>query len=205
MRIPPVPRWSSRSPNRVSLRPPTKGILYARATSPTGDREIVGESASSSVPRPRPRSRAVRLALHVVDLFGPAIRDATWCAAARLHRRPVPCRRELRSGRALRVCIACVAILDTVLHSDPNYGGTPCFVGTGSFENLLITLLGDSPRVPRHFPSVSASRQRWTELAAKELLPPCAFCSMILPRPRGHCSPATRYDCATMVYRKGTG
>lgn len=91
--------------------------------------------------------------------------------------------RDLRdrvvSLRAPRCSIGDVAILDTVIHSDPNIlGGTPVFRGTRvPLKNLVDYLAaGDSlDEFLDHFPSVKREQAMAVlELAAKELLPACA-------------------------------
>lgn len=72
-----------------------------------------------------------------------------------------------------------VAILDTVVHSDPNIlGGTSVFRGTRvPLKNLVDYLAaGDSlDEFLDHFPSVKREQAMAVlELAAKELLPACA-------------------------------
>jgi uncharacterized protein (DUF433 family) len=72
-----------------------------------------------------------------------------------------------------------VAILDAVIHSDPNIlGGTPVFRGTRvPLKNLVDYLAaGDSlDEFLDHFPSVKREQATAVlELAAKDLLPACA-------------------------------
>jgi uncharacterized protein (DUF433 family) len=72
-----------------------------------------------------------------------------------------------------------MAILDTVIHSDPNIlGGTPVFRGTRvPVKNLVdYRAAGDSlDGFLDHFPSVKREQAvAVLELAAKELLPACA-------------------------------
>jgi uncharacterized protein (DUF433 family) len=80
---------------------------------------------------------------------------------------------------AARCRIRNVAILDAVIHSDPNIlGGTPVFRGTRvPLKNLVDYLAaGDSlEEFLDHFPSVKREQAMAVlELAAKELLPACA-------------------------------
>jgi len=72
-----------------------------------------------------------------------------------------------------------MALLDTVIHSDPNIlGGTPVFRGTRvPLKNLVDYLAsGDSlEEFLDHFPSVTREQALAVlEVAAKELLPACA-------------------------------
>lgn len=78
-----------------------------------------------------------------------------------------------------RCRIGGVAILDAVIHSDPNIlGGTPVFRGTRVPLKNLVDYLAAGDSVDEfldHFPSVKREQaMAILELAAKELLPACA-------------------------------
>jgi uncharacterized protein (DUF433 family) len=109
----------------------------------------------------------------------PNVLDQARPKASRLHPEVRRFAITRRRSSTWRCSIGDVAILDTVIHSDPNIlGGTPVFRGTRvPLKNLVDYLAaGDSlDEFLDHFPSVKREQAMAVlELAAKELLPACA-------------------------------